>query len=1312
MAPNASELAWRHATRHGATLCSLDRSTTSRHRSRGSIGATLSDVFGASSDSTRAASQGSLYSPNGSWGSHGVGKASAKLAAGHREQVRGFVNASESFRSLLLRHRGRTRLTQRELAERAGVSLRSVQDWEAGVKYPRAERLQELIQALLEAGGLSSGREMSEAPELWAAVQREAPRMRTQFDQPWFAELLAARSARNTEGWPTRLAGVRVSDPRSGAVERAQDWGEAPDTTGFVGRVEELDLLRGWILGARCRLVAVLGMGGIGKTSLAARFAQEVAPTFERVYWRSLRNAPPVAEWAAGAIGFLSDQQLVPPAAESERIAALLGLVRARRCLLVLDNSETLFEPGQTSGRYRQGMDGYGRLRQALGETSHQSCLVLTSREAPPELAVMGAECRSLEVQGLGTAEAQALLADKQLKADTHGWASLVSSYGGNGLALKIVGETIRQVCDGDVAEFLEDATTIGTVFGGIRRLLDTQVARRSPMEHDLMTRLAVEREPISLAELSLDVTPGISRSTIVEAVETLRRRSLVERGERAGTFTLQSMVLEYVTDQLVETVAEEIGSGHARVLVGQPLIKAQGKDYVRHMQERLIGAPIVQRLTAQHASAGAESRLLVLLAVWRGRPAAEQGFGPGNVLNLLRLLRGDLRGMDFSRLALRQVYLQGLDAQDASLAGAQLDAAVLDEAFAYPSKLALSADGALLVAGTPTGEVRLWRAANRTLLLALHGHVGMVWGVTISGDGRLVASGGVDGTVRVWDSATGRPLSTLRGHAGGVRDVALSRDGRLVASGGDDGTVRLWEPESGQPIATLQGHAGGVRAVALSADGQLVASGGVDEVVRLWDVMHGRPLATLEGHVGVVWDVALSGDGRLVASGGVDGTVRLWNAVDGQPVATLEGHTGVVWNVALSEDGRLVASGGVDGTVQMWDLSSGHALAALPAHAGGVLSVGLSGDGRLLASGGNDGTVRLWETVSGRSLATLQGHAGGVRAVALSGDGRLLASGGVDGAVRLWDPATGHVLATLDAHTGVVYGVALSGDGRLVAGCGDDGVVRQWETDSGRRLPDLQGHIGLAWGVGLSSDGRLVAASAGDDGTVRLWDAANGQAIGILRGHAGGVRAVALSADGRLVASGSWDWTVRLWDTASGQPIATLLGHTGGVRAVALSADGQLVASGGDDGTVRLWKAASGAASTVLDGHVGGVRAVALSRDGRLVASGGVDETVRLWDARDGMPVRTLKGHTGLIWAVGLTLDGRLVASGSDDGTVRLWETASGACVRTLRSDRHYQRLDITGLTGVTQAQRSDLLALGAIEQTSASRRTVGLEQ
>jgi hypothetical protein len=55
--------------------------------------------------------------------------------------------------------------------------------------------------------------------------------------------------------------------------------------------------------------------------------------------------------------------------------------------------------------------------------------------------------------------------------------------------------------------------------------------------------------------------------------------------------------------------------------------------------------------------------------------------------------------------------------------------------------------------------------------------------------------------------------------------------------------------------------------------------------------------------------------------------------------------------------------------------------------------------------------------------------------------------------------------------------------------------------------------------------------------------------------------------------------------------------------------------------------------------------------------------------------------------------------ASGRIHGTIRLQQMGTGARIRTLQADRRYERMQIAGLHGVTEAQREAPLALGATE-------------
>jgi WD40 repeat protein len=1090
-----------------------------------------------------------------------------------------------------------------------------------------------------------------------------------------------------------------------GDEQRRRDWGDAPATLEFVGRTRELSTARDWAVHEHCRLIGVFGMGGIGKTSVVAKLAQEVAPSFERVYWRGLRNLEPLAEWLAGAIGFLSGQPVVPAGKPADQLAALLQQLREQRCLIVLDNFETLLEPRRREGQYRDGFGGYGAVLQAVAETSHESCLMLTSREAPPDWTIYdGIGVHTLELGGLTVHEGQVLLAQKDLSGDTADWARLIDHYGGNSLALKVVGESIRQVFGGDIAAFLAESGS-GTVFGGIRRLLTEQFERISSIEQDVLRVLAIGREPLTIADIIAEMGRRVGRGAIVEALEALRHRSLVERAESPGpaAFTLQSVILEFVTDQVVAIACDEVVRRDPVLLRELPLIQAHAREYVRQSQERLVGEPILQLLQKQFGHGEAEQALLALLADWQTRDTAEHRYGPGNVVNLLRLLVGNLRNVNLAGLGLRQTYLIGVEAQGMSLANAILEQTVLTETFKFPVSIAVSADGRFLMAGTYGGEVCLWRVADRTPLLVLQGHYGPVRGAAIAGDGTIMASASEDGTVRLWESPSGRALGVLTEHTSPQYCVALSSDARLAASGGLDGTVRIWEVSSGGLVATLDGKGRGIESLALSADSRLLACGCLDGTVGVWDVKTAERVATLDGQGGSVWSVKFTANGQMLATGAEDGVVRLWELTSRRLLATLHGHTGSVRGVALSTDDRLLASASWDRTLRLWQISDGQSVAVLEGHSAPVMGVALSGDGRLLASGGLDVSVQLWETTTRRPLAKLEGHTSAVYGVALSADGALLASGNWDGSVQLWDVQYGRRLWTLLGHTSPVYGVALSADGEFVASGSWDRTMRIWRVSSGQIQATLKGHTGGVRSVALSADGTLLASGSWDQ-TVRLWQSPEGRPIATLHGHTGGVRSVAMTADRKLLATGALDGTVWVWQLPEGIPLTTLQASPNPVYCVALSHDGRWLASGGADATLHIWDVPDGKLHATLRGHTGEIRAVALSGDGSLLASGGFDGTVRLWRVAEGRSVATLHGHASPVYGIAMTSDGRLIASGGFDGTVRVWDAASGASRRTLRSDRPFERVDITGLTGVTEAQYMALLTLGAIDRSQSA--------
>jgi WD40 repeat protein len=1035
------------------------------------------------------------------------------------------------------------------------------------------------------------------------------------------------------------------------------DWGDAAHVRQFYGRDRELSELEQSIVDDQCRLVAVLGIGGIGKTTLVAKLAERIQDKFEYVFWRSLQNAPPLESILKNCLQFLSNPQRIDLPEEIDgQIALLLKYLREYRCLLVLDNMETILQSGKSTSQYREGYEGYGKLIKRLGEAEHQSCLLLTSREKPQEIAHLegkSSPVHSLQLLGIGQVEGKEILKDKGLLGPDEAKVDLIQLYSGNPLALKLVSEPVREVFGGDISAFLKEGDA---VVRNIYDLIDQQFKRLSEPEQEIMYWLAVEREAVSLEEVRENLVHQVPKREVLGNLESLRRRSMIEtRG--IARFTLQPVIMEYVTDRFVEHIYDEINTEACVLFASHALIKAQAKDYVRDSQIRLILKPIAERLLSTIGKAGVEKKIKRVLPALRVTHPQMPDYAAGNALNLLVQLHTDLRGYDFSHLILRQAYLRGVALPGVNFAHASLARSVFTEAFGMVLSVAFSPSGELLAAGTADGEIRIWQTTDGTPLLTCQGHTDWVWSVAFSPDGTRLASGSQDQTIRFWDVSTGQCLKILQEHSSWIRSVAFSPDGTRLASGSEDKTICFWDVSTGECLKILLGHTNRICSVAFSPDGTRLASGGHDQTIRFWDVSTGECLKILLGHTNWIYSVAFSPNGNLLATGSVDQTIRFWDISTGECLKILLGHTNRVRSATFSSGGTLLASGSEDQTIRLWDVSSGQCLKTLQGHINQVWSVSFNPDGSMLASGNHDQTVRFWDVFTGRCLNTLQEQAKKIWSVAFSPDGSLLASGSDDRAVRLWNVNTGRCLKVLHGHTNWVWSVAFHPDGSILA-------------------------------------------SGGHDQTIRFWDVSTGQCLKILKGHTHQIWSVAFHPGGSILASGSEDKTIRLWDISTGQCLRILQGHTHRVYSVAFSPSGSVLASGSEDQTICLWDIKTGQCLQVLHGHMNRVRSVAFSPIGSILASGSEDKTIRLWDINTGQRLQVLHGHINRVWSVAFSPDGSILASGSEDKTIRLWDVQRGESLRTLKSEGPYEHMKIIGVRDLTEAQKAILIALGAIEE------------
>jgi Cdc6-like AAA superfamily ATPase len=111
------------------------------------------------------------------------------------------------------------------------------------------------------------------------------------------------------------------------------------------------------------------------------------------MYFGEVCAHPQVETTLKNLIKFLSNRpETELPVSTDELLSLLMEKLRSHRCLIILDDVQTLLSNGQIAGNYRPADEQYSRLFKLTGETCHHSCLILNSWKLLREIVALTRE--------------------------------------------------------------------------------------------------------------------------------------------------------------------------------------------------------------------------------------------------------------------------------------------------------------------------------------------------------------------------------------------------------------------------------------------------------------------------------------------------------------------------------------------------------------------------------------------------------------------------------------------------------------------------------------------------------------------------------------------------------------------------------------------------------------------------------------------------------------------------------------------------------------------------------------------------------
>jgi NB-ARC domain len=314
---------------------------------------------------------------------------------------------------------------------------------------------------------------------------------------------------------------------------------ESPKINHCYGRENELSTLSQWLENPNTNLISVLGIAGIGKSTLVRYFLDLNTQPFDVIIWKNLKLSQ--------SLDFIITEILTDIKANNRQntnnnLSQFLNLLNRKRCLIILDNIEEILIPQQLTGMYKPESQDYQKLFTMITEIEHQSKVILISQEKCAEMHCLDQQypIKYLELSGLNDIN----ILDNTGLNNQDIWLKLIQLYEGNPNYLKEIVSLIQDVYDGEVADFLEENSLIITQ--NMQSHFNDLFNRLSPIEQQIILELSKLEAPMSREDLKQNLP--LSSVDFVKGLQSLQQRYLVTKiKEDKVMFKLSPVFREYV---------------------------------------------------------------------------------------------------------------------------------------------------------------------------------------------------------------------------------------------------------------------------------------------------------------------------------------------------------------------------------------------------------------------------------------------------------------------------------------------------------------------------------------------------------------------------------------------------------------------------------------------------------------------------------------------------------------------------------------------------------------------------------------------